>query len=206
MNDFNAIAPVYDFLKRLVFGQSIFWAAASHLNLITENCRVLVLGGGTGYILPHIRAKQIDYVELSSKMLALAKERVCPSPITFYCQSFETFESTHSYDIVVCEFFLDLFDQHSLGMTLLKIKELLSPGGNLIVTDFEKGNRFWKISLSALMHLFFRLTANLQSRSLSSIHEVILKNGFICHKETLVFYDFIFSRAYASDKTSSLLN
>jgi tRNA (cmo5U34)-methyltransferase len=76
---FNTIAPFYDFLVRLVFQQRLQEAQESLLVQIPEKGRVLILGGGTGWVLTRLLELKpevsIVYVEVSEKMLALSQQR-----------------------------------------------------------------------------------------------------------------------------------
>jgi ubiquinone/menaquinone biosynthesis C-methylase UbiE len=77
LNGFDSIAGIYDVLAKLVFGQSI-QRAQTHFLPNARNCTsILVLGGGTGWLLRHIRqvnaAAHIVYVDASSAKLAHGK-------------------------------------------------------------------------------------------------------------------------------------
>ena len=67
-NNFNTIAPVYDFLAKMVFGRSLERAQAAFLSDLETKvkAKVLIVGGGTGKVLellPEGLDLQIDYVE-----------------------------------------------------------------------------------------------------------------------------------------------
>jgi trans-aconitate methyltransferase len=79
LNGFDSIAGIYDVLAKLVFGQSI-QRAQTHFLPNARNCTsILVLGGGTGWLLRHIRqvnaAAHIVYVDASSAMLHRARRQ-----------------------------------------------------------------------------------------------------------------------------------
>ena len=74
------VAPFYDLLSHLVFGNSISQALLFLVTAIPANSSVLIIGGGTGQILEEISKKyisglQITYVEISKKMISLSKKR-----------------------------------------------------------------------------------------------------------------------------------
>ncbi|MEZ4686196.1 MAG: hypothetical protein R3B47_09055 [Bacteroidia bacterium] len=54
---FNRLAPVYDFLASLVFGNRIRQAQRWLLDFIPEGSSILILGGGTGWILEELAEK-----------------------------------------------------------------------------------------------------------------------------------------------------
>ena len=67
--NYNKIAPVYDMLSRLVFGKAIVNAQRRLLpGLPRGEYRLLIVGGGTGWILDELGKQKpqgitIDYVE-----------------------------------------------------------------------------------------------------------------------------------------------
>ena len=79
-SNFNLIAPVYDFLAKMVFGSHLKKAQTIFLNQIKEGDRVLVVGGGTGWILEELnqlnKPIKVVYVEPSTKMMSLSKARL----------------------------------------------------------------------------------------------------------------------------------
>lgn len=199
MNDFNRIAPLYDWLSRFVFWGNVQEAQLPFLNTIRSGDRVLIVGGGTGYILTKINQKdvKIDFIEPASSMIQLSELRKTSISVKFHQLTFQSFDTNAKYDVIVCPFFLDLFETAELNTILTKIKSVLKPNGHLIVADFEISNgRVWQKYLSSIMHFFFRLTAGLQSQKLKDIHEATLHCDFQKKDERQYFGNFIFSRLY----------
>ena len=81
-NNYNTIAGYYDFLSRTIFQRSIINAQVALLSYIKPNSTVLIVGGGTGWILEKIEPAglEITYVEISENMLALSRKRKLPIP------------------------------------------------------------------------------------------------------------------------------
>jgi ubiquinone/menaquinone biosynthesis C-methylase UbiE len=52
--NFDFIAPYYDFLSKLIFGKRLRIAQTSLLSKIPRHQRILLVGGGTGWILPEL--------------------------------------------------------------------------------------------------------------------------------------------------------
>ena len=76
-NDYNRIAKSYDVLSRIIFQNSIIKAQLYLIEFLEENTKVLIVGGGTGWILEEIAKLKkpnisVVYVEKSSAMTALA--------------------------------------------------------------------------------------------------------------------------------------
>ncbi len=87
---FDWIAPYYDWLTRLVFGRSIRRAQRHFLGQIPPGARVLVVGGGTGWLLVDLLKRpavtHVTYLEASAVMLRLAQQKVqcLPTPPKCY--------------------------------------------------------------------------------------------------------------------------
>ena len=157
---FNFVAKYYTFISRVVFGNSLEIAKVSLFNKIPDYGRVLIIGGGTGVSLgflvklkPHIK---IDFVEVSSKMIALAKARVNNGKTQFVCAPIEKFEGT-DYDVIITEFFLDLFTVTEIEKHICLIKQKLSTNGIWIDTDFRPTNKIYDKILLKVMYCFFKL-------------------------------------------------
>ncbi len=194
MNNFNFIAPFYDRLARLVFGSSIEDATNFYLGEIKENSDVLFLGGGTGRVLLAMPVcKSITYLEKSGRMILRAKTKKVDARIEFVEDDFLKFHSQRSYDIVICPFFLDCFNDEHLANAIGQINTLVKKDGKLLVTDFQSTNGNWLIRF---MHLFFRAFASLESKKLKNIHHFILQNRFETEKEEFFHKNMIFSRVY----------
>src|SRR3954471_22509677 len=90
---YDLIARYYDSLSKFIYGNAIINAQRFLIDYIPANSAVLIVGGGTGYILEEIAKKhteglKITYVENSLKMLQLSKKRsVGNNKIYFISQS-----------------------------------------------------------------------------------------------------------------------
>ena len=196
-NRFDLIAPWYDFIGKLVFGNSIIKSQSYFILEIKELDEVLILGGGTGKLLSQMpKCKEIRFIDLSQKMIDSAKKRECKSPITFTQSDFLIDDFKSTYDIIICPFFLDCFDEAHLKEAILKVKNLLKEDGKLIVTDFQQtnGNKF----LLKLMHYFFKIFASLESKRLKSIHQEVELVGFSEVESKYFYRNMIFSRLYGN--------
>jgi len=180
-NDFDRVAVVYDLLAHLVFGNKLDRAQQVFLNELAMHNKVLIVGGGTGKILewlPEELAVQVDYLELSEKMLSKAKRRKSRASLTRFIQG-NILEHHGAYDVIIANFFLDCFAEETLHQVLSKVSGVMIKKGKLIVTDFcpvnEKAPRF----LNGLMHRFFKLTANLEADHLKDIRGIMRTSGFM---------------------------
>lgn len=193
MNDFDRIAPYYDRLSKLVFGKQLLNASCYHLNRIHSNHKVLLLGGGTGEILPYFpQCQRIDFLEKSGKMIERASARDTANEIHFIHADFLSHDGSEGYDAIVCPFFLDCFNEHNLVQVLAKIRKQMVPEGMLLVSDFAPST---SPLLRVFMHAFFRISAQLESRELKDIHQFILSEGLVEDEKNL-YQNTLFSRLY----------
>jgi len=195
INDFDFLAPTYDSVVRLVFGRSIVMSQKWLIGQMEDCNSVLILGGGTGEILTLLPENfRITYLEKSGEMIRISKNRKTSLEIDFINEDFLGWGTQQKFDCIICPFFLDCFNEINLRETILRVKAYLSPNGVLLVSDFELKStpRF----LSWLMHFFFRISTNLESKALKDINGELLKAGFEMKDENFFHRNMIFSRVY----------
>lgn len=169
-NNFNLIAPFYDTLAKLVFGSKLKQAQCHFLELIPQDSNVLIVGGGTGWILDEIFKTgftgSITYVEASVKMIKLTEKRLQPSwNVTLICGD-EKAIPKEFYDVLITNFFLDVFSANKLNIAMAQLSEVLSTRGLWLCTDFRHTNRLKHKLIIWSMLKFFRLTSQLDSKEL----------------------------------------
>lgn len=205
-NNFNTIAPVYDFLAKMVFGRSLERAQAAFLSELETKvkakakakAKVLIVGGGTGRILellPEGLDLQIDYVEMSKGMLERAKGRVSKgNHVQLICEDVRKVNG--QYDFVITNFFLDCFEGDKLDGVMVHICALLKEDGHWLVTDFALPTNARQRILLWTMHTFFQLVARLESKKLQDIKSRLGYVGLIISKEAFFSKHLIFSAVF----------
>ncbi len=109
-NDYNSIAGFYDVLSKLIFQKSIINAQKFLLQYIPANSNVLIVGGGTGWILEavadlHQSNINITYIEKSARMIALSKKRnYNKNNVEFVNEAVEDFVSDKKFDVIFTAF------------------------------------------------------------------------------------------------------
>jgi len=202
-NDFDNIAPYYDLLGRIVFGRSIFESQLQYLSRIPSGSRILILGGGTGRILPILLEKDpviVTYLEPSLKMLERART-ISPSkiPVNFVLGSFECLKVNEVYDVIITPFVLDIFSMSELTHCMEKLTSVLSEQGSWFFIDFQLSssfNRYWQEPLINLMYRFFRLTCNIDADRLLDFGKLFEANRLLPIESTSFFGGVIVSRIY----------
>ena len=168
-NSFDSIAPWYDALAKLVFGKSIKASQVYYLQELPTKGRILIIGGGTGWILKEVLKVrpelEIDYVEASQKMIDLARKNESSHRVN-YILTRELAIPELEYDAIITNFFLDVFDKDNLITVMSKLRGHLKRGGVWLCTDFKNTEKVYHKVLLKVMHLFFRRVSNLEAREL----------------------------------------
>ncbi len=195
LNNFDRVAGFYDWMAKLVFGGAILSSQIAFQELIQKNHAVLILGGGSGKLLERLPpVRGVDYIEKSKKMIQLASRRTTLNHIEFHQQDFLHWSFDRKYDAILCPFFLDCFGPENLDRVLTQVTKHLTHGGLLFVADFER--KYTPQVLSKIMHYFFAITTNLESKELVHIHEKIESKGLELMNEKFFHQNMIFSRVY----------
>ena len=207
LNGFNRIAPWYDSLTRLVFGKAILNSQLEFLSSVPPDSTVLILGGGTGAILPlllrRIPTGSILYIEASSEMLKLA-ERNVPAEFT---TNIEFVHGTHDslpdgmvFDVIITNFFLDLFPDGDVGTICQQLSSRVRQHGLWLISDFVKGDRWWHGMMLWIMYRFFRFTSGISGSRLSSWELHLRAVGLRATASKLFFHGFIKSGLYTKSQ------
>jgi tRNA (cmo5U34)-methyltransferase len=202
LNRFNWIAGVYDSLTRLVFGRSFYKAQCFFLEDLKFRRKVLIIGGGTGWILRELlivnAGCEVDYIEASSRMLAIARAEISDQDkhrVKFTLGTEKDIDAWPKYDAVITNFFLDLFDD-SLDHVIQKIRASLSKHSLWIVTDFIDQRRWWHRLMLRVMYIFFNLTTGIEARRLPDYERRLANAGIKKSKEEVFFGSFIKTAIY----------
>ncbi len=178
-NGYTALAPLYDFLARLLLGKNIQHMQLIFLNQLIAKKKLLILGGGTGWILPHIEKINpdivIDYLDISAGMIRCAKKRGGRAVIRFV-EGTEHDIPMAGYDCVITNFYLDLFCDTDLPAVIDKIKKSMIPKSLWFVTDFIS-TTYWDKAMLKFMYLFFRIITGLKTSRLPDWDQAIQLAG-----------------------------
>jgi tRNA (cmo5U34)-methyltransferase len=183
LNRYNPIAPFYDQLARLIFGTNIFQVQIHFFNCVPDNSQVLILGGGTGWIVEELLKLKpgchVTFVDASSKMISIAKRKNsrCLQNVTFIHGTQDDLPEK-MFDVVITNFFLDLFPTSSLNAALQKISNQLTERAIWLVSDFQSPKSLWQKFMLALMYRFFSITTNLRNDRLPDWVESMKMIGF----------------------------
>jgi tRNA (cmo5U34)-methyltransferase len=177
--DFGPVAFFYDALAGLVFGGALRRAQRATLaaGLPTGSApRVLVLGGGAGWVLNEIWRQrpqaQVLYLEVSAAMLARTRARLqrYPAPPGASVELRQGTEANlalgERFDAIITFFVLDCFPAPALAGALARLQVVRLPGAPWLVADFRPARRGWRRWLLQLMYWFFGFTVGLRARQM----------------------------------------
>lgn len=147
----------------MVFFKSQVKAQTEQLPYIKHCKSLLIVGGGTGWILKDLNAIaqpiKIVFVETAIEMIALAKKVATHHHLEFVHQDIETYQADPIFDAVLTPFLFDNFDSTKAEKVFEHIDALLAKGGIWLYVDFyvNEKSALWKKTILKAMHLFFRL-------------------------------------------------
>ena len=186
-NNYDPIARYYDSLSRLVFGRSEIDAQVGMLPFVQAGSRVLIVGGGTGWILEELAALhpaglRIVYVESSGKMMALSKARGCGENVVEFVQlPVEQFVTEDRYDCILTGFVFDNFSATGAGYVFRLLDGLLCDGGRWLFADFclQRGVvKFWQTLMLKTMYGLARLICGVDARQLPDTDPLFAAAGY----------------------------
>ena len=189
--NFDRVAPYYRHLETLVFGHQLQEARVAFVRQIHSPRRVLVVGEGNGrFLAEFVRAHpqaEIDCIEPSARMIALARERATSSKVHFIHADLRNLQLERAtYDLVVTHFLLDCFDQSTLPAVIEKLSHAAAANAQWLIADFFEPPRGWKRfrarGLIALMYRFFRLVARIEADCLVDYRPLLRRHGFVAQQ------------------------
>ena len=193
----DPIARWYRWLEYIGFGRELERRRLSFLPEVAAARRVLVLGEGDGRFLVRLveqnAGASIDYLDLSDRMLELARQRAGTDQVTYHQGDALTFPiAIAEYDLVVTNFFLDCFDESDAARLVERIAAAARPRARWLIAEFRQPESGWqalwaRVWLRAL-YLFFRGTTGLKTNRLVDHHPILGKFRFrIARAEPALF-------------------
>lgn len=184
LTGFDAVAWCYDALAGAVFGPALKKAQRAALaGLPPGALRVLILGGGTGWVLTEVLKLRPEatvlYLEASTKMLARAQARLsaempqAATRVEFRHGTQAMLRHEERFEAIITFFVLDCIATAEIEPALAQLRAALQPRGAWLLADFRPARRGWRWLLLRLMYGFFRLTTGLRARELPDLHSAL---------------------------------
>jgi len=185
---YDRVAWCYDALAGLVFGPALRHAQQAALAGLPAGApHVLILGGGTGWVLTEVLrqrpAATVLYLEASPRMLDRARTRLAreypaaTTQVDFRHGTQDALLPGKSYDVLITFFVLDCIPVPELDGALTRLRAVLRPRAPWLLADFRPARRGWRRVLLAAMYLFFRLTTGLRARELPRLRPALARLG-----------------------------
>jgi ubiquinone/menaquinone biosynthesis C-methylase UbiE len=200
--NYNNSAWFYDRLSRVVYGKALVNAQVYLLKHVPANSNILIVGGGTGWILEelsqiHPSGLNITYVEIAAHMTALSQKRNTGSNnVTFINDAIENVVLPAGFDVVITPFLFDNFTEQTFKKVFGHIAQLLKADGLWLNTDFQLTGKWWQGVLLKSMFLFFKVICGIEASKLPAIAPCFDEGGYKVVDRKTFFGDFIVSEAY----------
>lgn len=205
-NNYDNAAEFYDVLSKAVFRRSIIEAQVGLLTYIPAGSTILIVGGGTGWILEeigkvHATGLDITYVEISEKMLKLSRKRdVQQNKVQFVHAAIEVFVPDHLYDIVITAFLFDNFSSDTAKKVFNVLHPLLKQDGHWLFADFTNTPGLWQRLLLKSMYTFFRLLCKVEATQLHDMQPLFDQHHYQQLADKRYYGRFIRSAVYRKTK------
>ena len=202
MAGYSNVAWFYDSLSRVVYGKVLIKAQVYLLPLIPPKSSILIVGGGTGWILEqiaclHSSGLTITYVEVSEKMMTLSRKRnTGNNKVIYITQPIEQVIDLPNFDVIITPFLFDNFSAVTFNKVFSQLHDLLKPKGIWLNTDFQLTGKWWQYVLLKSMLGFFGLVAGVKSRKLPDIEVEFVIHDYRVVDSKSFFGEFIKTSAY----------
>jgi ubiquinone/menaquinone biosynthesis C-methylase UbiE len=176
----DPIARWYRWLEYIAFGRALERRRNAFLSDVADARRALVLGDGDGRFLARLVRKMhgtIDYVDISPRMLELARGRA-GDRVHYILGDARTIPlPAAEYDLIVTHFFLDCFNQQDAAALVNKIAHAAAPHARWLISEFRAVSWWSRLCIGAL-YVFFRITTGLETKRLIDHHSLLRQRGF----------------------------
>jgi len=205
-NNYNHIARTYDLMSRMVFFKAQINVQIRQLVFIPPGASLLIVGGGTGWILEEIARLRpegllITYVEVAEKMLNRAKKRdVGNNKVRFIRRAIENMNPYDEvYDVVITAFLFDNFQQEKASLVFNLLHRQLKQDGLWFFSDFylhPTQPTYWKKKMLGLMYVFFRWICQVEADGLVYMPTLFQQYGYQEIDQSWHYFKFIHGVVY----------
>lgn len=194
----DRIAAYYEILEHFSFGRRLEHRRFAFLGEMRTSQKAVVCGGGDGRFLARLlqvnTRVEVDFVDLSSKMVKLAERRVGSMGRTFRKRvRFHTGDvrrlvlPAHSFDLIVTHYFLDCFSDEQLEEVVSRLTTWGTPQAKWIISDFREAKgpigRLWTRGVISALYSAFRFTTGLRVTRLPEYKAALARAGYILRLE-----------------------
>lgn len=177
----DPIARWYRWLEYAGFGRALEKRRMAFLGDVANAHRVLLLGEGDGRFLVNLveqnRAASIDYVDLSWRMLELARRRAGERVSYRQGDALTVDLPENEYDLIVTHFFLDCFGEADLVRLVDRVARSATSHARWLVSEFREPSP-WARAVVGSLYWFFRMTTGLKTTRLVDHRVLLERRGF----------------------------
>jgi ubiquinone/menaquinone biosynthesis C-methylase UbiE len=201
-SNYDNSAWFYDSLSKLFYGKALINAQVYLLPFIKSNSNVLIVGGGTGWILEeiaqvHPSGLNITYAEISANMMALSKKRaVGDNEVIFINNPIEDVSFSEKFDVIITPFLFDNFTESTLQKVFDHLHPLLKTDGLWLNTDFQLTGKWWQNVMLKAMFVFFKIICGIETSVLPDINKQFEHHGYEAIAQKTFYGDFVDSKVY----------
>lgn len=194
----DRIAPFYQSLEYVSFGRQLERRRVAYLQEAAESRSALLCGGGDGRFLArllHFNPRvQVDFVDLSPKMVKVAENRISAMGqdvrrrVHFHCADVRSFRrSRDGYDLIVTHFFLDCFSEAEIDAVVSCLAASANPEARWLLSEFQEAagpiGRLYTRAVIRSLYAAFHVATGLQVFRLPDYTRPLAAHGFSCQTE-----------------------
>jgi ubiquinone/menaquinone biosynthesis C-methylase UbiE len=200
--NYHNSAWFYDRLARFVYGKALVNAQVYLLKHIPANSTILIVGGGTGWVLEeltkiHPSGLIIIYVEVAPSMMAQSQKRYTGSnEITFINDAVENIDLPPDFNVVITPFLLDNFTEVNLNKIFIHIHKALKKEGLWLNASFQLKGKWWHWILLKAMFAFFKVMCGIEALKLPPVNDLFVRNNYWTLHKKEFYGHFIGSKVY----------
>lgn len=202
----DPIAKWYRWFEYGAFGGALMRRRVAFLGDVADARRALVVGDGDGRFLVKLveqnRQASIDYLDLSARMLELARNRVTGSNVNFQQGNALTVPLPNAeFDLIVTNFFLDCFGADDSRRVIQRLAAAAAaPHARWLIAEFREPASGWRSVWARawlfVLYTFFRWTTGLQVRRLVDHRPLLEGVGFRLLREESAWFGLLASELW----------
>jgi ubiquinone/menaquinone biosynthesis C-methylase UbiE len=179
---YSFLAPYYNRLSKLVFGDQLVQAKTCFAEKLAEKS-ILIIGGGDGLDYQNFQNNLTgEYWEISQAMISRAKENLSESNLSFHLDFFLA-KKEKLFDEVWLHFVLDTMSDEEICSLLEEIRKSLKPESRVYLVDFFAPKNSYQRFVSRSMIAFFRITTRHKRSSIPDYEEILRSQNLIKKSE-----------------------
>ncbi len=183
---FDRLSYFYDSMLWITSGNIISKSQSVLIKELPFCSETLIMGGGTGKFLYALlksgKTKSVTYIDISPRMIELSEKYIIKhipekrNQVLFIIGNEDSIPSIAQYDLIVTNYFLDLFNKEELESVFNKLYTHFSTNGFWYYTDFCLDNSAVKGIRKSIHHMivqllytFFRFFCGISATKLWSV-------------------------------------